>query len=202
MSVRGRGGELVRVFRSTAANDKFINLPLVVLINEGSASASEIFAGAMQDHGRGKILGTVSFGKGSVQNIYSLSHNTGIALTIQKYYTPSGKSIHGKGIQPDVIVKPIEPTEDDRFYIRKMAEKKMLETFLLKNPNYSEANFVLLEKYLSEKGIKLSADVARFLYKSKTRQEGQNSILDLELDPQLRKAIEILSPNKDGEKKS
>ncbi|MGQ2812789.1 S41 family peptidase, partial [Leptospira interrogans] len=76
------------------------------------------------------------------------------------------------------------------------------ETFLLKNPNYSEANFVLLEKYLSEKGIKLSADVARFLYKSKTRQEGQNSILDLELDPQLRKAIEILSPNKDGEKKS
>ncbi|UOG59445.1 S41 family peptidase [Leptospira noguchii] len=202
VSVKGRGGELVRVFRSTAANDKSINLPLVVLINEGSASASEIFAGAMQDHGRGKILGTVSFGKGSVQNIYSLSHNTGIALTIQKYYTPSGKSIHGKGIQPDVIVRPIEPTEDDRFYIRKMAEKKMLETFLLKNPNYSEANFVLFEKYLSEKGIKLSTDVARFLYKSKTRQEGQNSILDLELDPQLRKAIEILSPNKDGEKKS
>ncbi|EMF83739.1 peptidase, S41 family [Leptospira weilii serovar Topaz str. LT2116] len=202
VSVRGRGGELVRVFRSTAASDKTTNLPLVVLINEGSASASEIFAGAMQDHGRGKILGTVSFGKGSVQNIYPLSHNTGIALTIQKYYTPSGKSIHGKGIQPDVIVKSIEPTEDDRFYIRKMAEKKMLENFLAKNPNYSEANLALFEKYLAEKGIKLSADVAKFLYKNRIRQEGQNVIPDLELDPQFRKAIEILSISKDGEKKS
>ncbi|MGJ4752180.1 S41 family peptidase [Leptospira kmetyi] len=202
VSVRGRGGELVRVFKSTTANDKFTNLPLVVLINEGSASASEIFAGAMQDHGRGKILGTVSFGKGSVQNIYSLSHNTGIALTIQKYYTPSGKSIHGKGIQPDLIVKSVEPTEDDRFYIRKMAEKKMLEAFLAKNPNYSEANFSLFEKYLAEKGIKLSTDVAKFLYKSRTRSEGQGAIPDLELDPQLRKAIEILGPSKEGEKKS
>ncbi|XDD49499.1 S41 family peptidase [Leptospira sp. WS92.C1] len=201
VSVRGRGGELVRVFRSTSANDKVTHLPLVVLINEGSASASEIFAGAIQDHARGKILGTVSFGKGSVQNIYPLSHNTGIALTIQKYYTPSGKSIHGKGIQPDLVVKSVEPTEDDRFYIRKMAEKKLLETFLVKNSNYSEANFLLFEKFLTEKGIKLSTDVARFLYKTKSNQDSKNSILDLELDPQLRKAVEILTM-KEGEKKS
>ncbi|TGK28925.1 S41 family peptidase [Leptospira gomenensis] len=201
VSVRGRGGELVRVFRSTSSGDKAIQIPMVVLINEGSASASEIFAGAIQDHGRGKILGTVSFGKGSVQNIYPLSHNTGIALTIQKYYTPSGKSIHGKGIQPDVLVKSVEPTEDDRFYIRKMAEKKMLEAFVAKNPVYSEANFQLFEKYLSEKGMKLSSDVARFLYKSRSNKEGQSPLLDLDLDPQMKKAIELLSVPKEGEKK-
>ena len=79
--------------------------PLVVLINGGSASASEIVAGALQDHKRGTIMGTRSFGKGSVQTIIPLGQNNGaIRLTTARYYTPSGRSIQAKGIEPDVMI--------------------------------------------------------------------------------------------------
>jgi len=79
-------------------------VPLVVLVNEGSASASEIVAGALQDHKRGTIMGTQTFGKGSVQTVRPLGPDTGIKLTTARYYTPSGKSIQARGIVPDVLV--------------------------------------------------------------------------------------------------
>jgi carboxyl-terminal processing protease len=81
-------------------------LPIVVLMNGGSASASEIVAGALQDHRRGIIMGTRSFGKGSVQTIVPLSGHGAIRLTTARYYTPSGRSIQAKGIDPDIIVEP------------------------------------------------------------------------------------------------
>ena len=84
------------------------SVPLVVLVNEGSASASEIVAGALQDHKRGTILGSQTFGKGSVQTVRPLGPDTGLKLTTARYYTPSGKSIQAKGIVPDVMVDDIE----------------------------------------------------------------------------------------------
>jgi carboxyl-terminal processing protease len=96
--------------RSRSARDDYIsklpadvrNVPMVVLVNGGSASASEIVAGALQDHKRAVIMGTQTFGKGSVQTILPLGNNTAIKLTTARYFTPNGRSIQAKGIVPDI----------------------------------------------------------------------------------------------------
>lgn len=89
------------------ADDKqSLNLPMVLLVNEYSASASEVFAGALKDHGVATIVGTTTFGKGIVQSIFDLQDGSAIKLTTSKYYTPNGYNIHDVGIKPDIIVKP------------------------------------------------------------------------------------------------
>jgi carboxyl-terminal processing protease len=105
--------------------------PLIVLVNGGSASGSEIVAGAIQDHGRGIILGTQTFGKGSVQTIIPLKDGSGLKLTTARYYTPSGRSIQAKGIVPDIIVKPLRPEVEKEAIVPKLPTEKDLERHLM-----------------------------------------------------------------------
>ncbi len=93
-------------------------LPMITLVNEGSASASEIVAGALQDHGRSVILGTQTFGKGSVQTIIDLEDGSGLKLTIANYYTPKGRSIQAQGITPDILVAAKDPEPEESAYVR------------------------------------------------------------------------------------
>ena len=104
LSIKGRLEKHTRKYSAQADAAKR-EYPIVLLINSGSASASEIVAGALQDNQRALILGTPSFGKGSVQTVESLRDGYGLKLTIARYYTPSGRSIQAKGIQPDILVK-------------------------------------------------------------------------------------------------
>jgi carboxyl-terminal processing protease len=107
--------------------DSFKKVPMVVLVNGGSASASEIVAGALQDHKRAVIMGTQSFGKGSVQTILPLGNNTAIKLTTARYFTPNGRSIQAKGIVPDILVEdPATASFDNAFRLREVDLDKHL----------------------------------------------------------------------------
>lgn len=131
VSTRSRNEEDTIKYNATKG-DIINGLPIVVLINDGSASASEIVAGALQDHKRAIVMGQKSFGKGSVQSVIPFSKYGAIRLTTARYYTPSGRSIQAKGIEPDIEVKPAKIEEYD-FSAYSISEAELKNA--LKNEN-------------------------------------------------------------------
>jgi carboxyl-terminal processing protease len=112
VSIKGRSNQANRTFNATPG-DLLDGVPLVVLINEASASASEIVAGALQDHSRAVLVGAKTFGKGSVQTIVPLKNDAAIKLTTARYYTPSGRSIQAEGIDPDIAIERVKVEKRD-----------------------------------------------------------------------------------------
>ena len=113
--------------------DSLNGAPLVVLLNGGSASASEIVAGAIQDHKRGIIMGTKSFGKGSVQTIQELRNGSAVKLTTARYFTPNGRSIQAKGIEPDITLNTLKLSSNDEKARESFSESDLEGR--LSNPN-------------------------------------------------------------------
>ncbi|MCB1175340.1 MAG: S41 family peptidase [Leptospiraceae bacterium] len=193
VEARGRFQEWNRTLYATEENaGRYQNLPMVVLINNSSASASEIMAGALQDHARARLLGEQSFGKASVQRIFrDLPGNAGALITIQKYYTPKGRQIHGKGLKPDILVPSWQASRAESFYHYQMNKAGVFAAFKKQHPNYQSGLPAVFQADMQKRGWPISAEFALRLMKQHYHESSGE--LDPQTDTQLQRALAELS---------
>lgn len=237
VSINSRIPQMNQDYKTTKP---YIDYPLVVLINHGSASASEIVAGAIQDpqyekilidnqkehdkwvkkmneeeegkisiveiepgkwyvkkrvgSPRGVILGTASFGKGSVQTVIPLGDDSGIALTTAKYYTPSGRTIHEKGIVPDIVVEELKLSKEEEEMLIKLEEGGYVKKFIEKHNPYKPEDLKGLLSNLEKNKIKIEEGLLKKKIDLEIRKKESNKelIYDISVDTQLQRAVDIL----------
>lgn len=178
-----------------------LGMPLVVLVNQWTASASEIMAGAIQDRRVGTIMGTKTFGKGSVQNIISLPDGSAVRLTTERYYTPDGDSIEGVGITPDVVVEAAAPTPALRYQrtlgagvmdlmVREVQERLLrLGHRVTADGVMSPAMVEVLRSFQRQRGLPVTGNIDQATVETLNRVIAE---LDVAYDPQLQRAVSEL----------
>lgn len=192
VSTKGRGENAKEsVFK--ASNPAIFSGEIIILVNKGSASASEILSGALKDNKRAILVGEKTFGKGSVQKTYSLDKELGIALTIAKYYTPSGAMIHGKGIMPDREVKYVDVAESETEELKKISREKLLNKFVTIKTEYNESVKQEFHKFLKSNNVSVTDKTADIILKREISKYHKNTPYDLEFDNQLITALEMFN---------
>ena len=179
VSIKGRRKPHSKIYMAHGDKDKHA-YPIVLLINGGSASASEIVAGALQDHGRCVVLGTTSFGKGSVQTVEPLRDGSGLKLTIARYYTPEGHAIQARGIIPDVVVEQRKVSTGEGKKRPHMTEKD-LKNHISAEPK-EDLPKEMKEKILEIRGVKVPGEEASDMAKRLVAE-----------DNQVQRALDILT---------
>jgi carboxyl-terminal processing protease len=167
------------------------NIPIVVLINKGSASASEIVAGALKDRGRAYLVGEKTFGKGSVQQVYPLD-TAGFKMTTARYYTPSDVNIDKIGIPPDRLIKFPEFTDDDADHLSDLIKDNKIPAYIKSNPQASSAQIENFAKTLANE-YSLDLSLLKRLIRNEQNRTTIAPVYDLEYDIQLQEAVNILN---------
>ncbi|MAG13507.1 MAG: peptidase S41 [Spirochaetales bacterium] len=168
------------------------NVPIAVLINKGSASASEILAGALRDNARAMIIGQTSYGKGSVQQVREIGDG-GFKLTTSRYYTPSGLNIDKIGIEPDTVVEDDPLTDDEQAVIDSITEDNLVSEFLRLNPDPSDNQIDEFIDSLQNDGLILEDRIIKRLINTEVNRTNNNPpVFDLEFDIILKEAVDVL----------
>jgi carboxyl-terminal processing protease len=190
VSIKSRIASENKIFNARRSTLVPANIPIVVLINRGSASASEIVAGALKDRGRAYLVGEKSFGKGSVQQVYPLD-KAGFKITTARYYTPSDVNIDNIGIPPDQEVLFPEFTEEDSEHLSALIGANRIPAFVEENP---EASAGEVDRFVRElyKDYPIEISLLRRMVRDEQNRTVIVPVYDLEYDVQLQEAVKIL----------
>jgi carboxyl-terminal processing protease len=191
VSTKGRAPSQNQVFRASEYT-MLPDIPLIVMVNEGSASGSEIFAGAIKDNKRGILVGNKTFGKGSVQTVRELPEGAGIRITTALYYTPSGGSIHEEGIEPDEDVAGVEITPKEVKAIEALEDLELVKKFVQEHGTYTKIEFEAFMTELEKNEIELRPIIVRRLIKNEQEKLKMPDLIDLDYDLQLKHAVNLL----------
>jgi carboxyl-terminal processing protease len=194
VTTKGREGSgIIHEFKSE--KNPIYNGKILILVNKGSASASEILSGALRDNKRARLLGNKTFGKGSVQKSFTLDDDVGVAITIAKYYTPSGALIHNKGIKPDYKVDLEIFSQKDREQIKLINKNNIVDKFVKNNIKYNQETQLKFNEFLKTNNIDFSQLGSNFILKNRMMRFKKKPIYDLEFDQQLLAGIKKISEN-------